>query len=638
MAGNAKLKLILERVEFTKKGRKACSGKVRFDASVQRTVLVGLISTALGDRNMDFNPREDPVISLDWSAELDLEHCPRMKFMFNCIDQGSDKKSLGRIEFTLEEPWVQHECKETTVPNGNYTLVWTVYLSVGEKFKLHAPNTTFIAREHRGAVEWSTVAGVKKILRLELCPVRPVPPDGELPKRFEFPNPKPKPQLNKDSRKGVKITAKSPPNAISNPPVIPILKEPKVKIPKGTKDEDLDKADWANHRNAARIEYTYYCPEDMKFKEDDKRLEWRKLEGAGEIKFLAPPGRAADRANKGLNVFVYGIKEGEVVLGIHFENKLLARYRAMVYPLKQLFCRYIILCGDLTTDPSGTLSEKDVTPVSAAAHINGHRRMANIFLRQLGIKLVPDIHFPPPASNAVTTGYTGIFKMVVDLKYIRNATINDCSEAMTFGYNAKEKTLIFLYICSRDTIASGTAFFWPKNKKGTRATATITDSGTPSSSWIVPSGILPDDAAGTVNMKIIDERIHPDPVHPELFGMLIMNSSGNKPGGRDALMYAKNIAHEVGHMLSLGHRVEEITDATLAAQWNAGTLNPGPGGTIAALTSAKLGGSNGAYDDGLWHPRRQNVMHFSQFAEVAQDFDILQAKAVRESKLLDWAI
>jgi hypothetical protein len=139
-----------------------------------------------------------------------------------------------------------------------------------------------------------------------------------------------------------------------------------------------------------------------------------------------------------------------------------------------------------------------------------------------------------------------------------------------------------------------------------------------------------------VNIKIIDERIHP--THPELFGMLITNTCGNKPGGRDAIEYANAIAHEVGHMLSLGHRVEEITDATLAAQWNAGTLKPGPGGTIATLTSANLGGASGAYYDGLWHPRRQNVMNWLLSANVGQDFDILQAKAVRESKLLDLAI
>ncbi len=123
--------------------------------------------------------------------------------------------------------------------------------------------------------------------------------------------------------------------------------------------------------------------------------------------------------------------------------------------------------------------------------------------------------------------------------------------------------------------------------------------------------------------------------HPKLYGMILTNALGSDPGGTNALDYGNVIAHEVGHMFNLGHRVEEIVDATLKGKWHAGTLKPDPGGQIPSLTGAKLGGGGGLFDDGLWHPPRQNVMQYVEGPDVAQDFDILQVLAVRKSPLLD---
>ena len=102
--------------------------------------------------------------------------------------------------------------------------------------------------------------------------------------------------------------------------------------------------------------------------------------------------------------------------------------------------------------------------------------------------------------------------------------------------------------------------------------------------------------------------------------------------------YGVAIAHEVGHMLNLGHRVETISDATLRGQWNAGTLRPAPGakGEIPQLKqgAGNLGANDGLWCDELWHPRLENVMRWLAEPYFNQTFDILQAKAVRNSPLV----
>ena len=88
-----------------------------------------------------------------------------------------------------------------------------------------------------------------------------------------------------------------------------------------------------------------------------------------------------------------------------------------------------------------------------------------------------------------------------------------------------------------------------------------------------------------------------------LNGMSIFD--GNDPttdAGR--LEYAGTIAHELGHMLSLGHRIE---DPSIAGKW---------------------------YDDELTFPPRQNLMHYNASTATAQDFDIAQTKVMRNSALI----
>jgi hypothetical protein len=79
--------------------------------------------------------------------------------------------------------------------------------------------------------------------------------------------------------------------------------------------------------------------------------------------------------------------------------------------------------------------------------------------------------------------------------------------------------------------------------------------------------------------------------------MYITNQSGDPDFPGNQLTYGSTIAHELGHVLNLNHR-------------EAGGL------------------------DGLNNPPNQNIMHPDEGADLAQDFDIIQTRAVHQSRLV----
>jgi hypothetical protein len=92
--------------------------------------------------------------------------------------------------------------------------------------------------------------------------------------------------------------------------------------------------------------------------------------------------------------------------------------------------------------------------------------------------------------------------------------------------------------------------------------------------------------------------------------MFIAANLGNPATSADQQVIAGVICHELGHILNLGHRVE------------------GPDATTATGLQA-----NGIFFDGLTHPPVENVMNWTAL-QTAQDFDIIQARAVHRSPLV----
>jgi hypothetical protein len=168
----------------------------------------------------------------------------------------------------------------------------------------------------------------------------------------------------------------------------------------------------------------------------------------------------------------------------------------------------------------------------------------------------------------------------------------------------------FAYVHSEVSGVLGAATDFPSSNAPAAAGVrpTITDSRTPSTSWITPSGILPDAAAGAVAMQLIVGIQRAG--HPLLYAMFVTDTHGDPSVLAIQQNYANTIIHEFLHILNLGHRVE----------------GPGAGGVGLV--------AGGIFWDGLSHPPQENLMHWNAPGSIAQDIDIIQALGARQSPLV----
>jgi hypothetical protein len=193
------------------------------------------------------------------------------------------------------------------------------------------------------------------------------------------------------------------------------------------------------------------------------------------------------------------------------------------------------------------------------------------------------------SNGALETPVLGVFRISVPAGQTRNVS-------GTFppgtALNFAPGVFNFAYIHSGTASVLGSAI-----DRDSNIGANLTDNGTPSSSWIKPSGVAPHAAAGVVTMNVRPPRQR-TPAVAGLYSMWVGTDTASPT--KAGMKYGNTIAHELGHVLHLGHR-----------------SNPA-----------------GSVDDGVNHPPDENIMHPSNPESIAQDFDILQARAVRNSPLL----
>jgi hypothetical protein len=321
----------------------------------------------------------------------------------------------------------------------------------------------------------------------------------------------------------------------------------------------------------------------MNFTDHDARLVWTGVAvTGGAVAFL-------NGVNTGRKISVYGTSKGEVRLECRYKGALICTYRALVAPLRQIPCRFTILNG-----PPGS------RPRSTPANIKDHLSIANVWLYQLGLQLVLD---PNPAvrDGAVATATPGIFRIHVASDQTRQIrTAGGYTRAARLNFRAN--VMNFVYIHSDRQGNLGAADDYPASNAG----GSISDNGTPSTSLISPSGIPPDGGAVVQNMTLLAPRARPAPAaQPNrwqgLFSMYVTDACGNPSNLNAQQTYATTIVHEFGHILNLAHRVDQV---------------------------------GSPYNDGLNYPPNENIMHWANPWAQAQDFDIIQAKAVRQSPLV----
>lgn len=510
--------------------------------------------TAVGDPATRFpvpDPRATiPLPAADWTLDCDVAALDRVEIrLAGSAHRAGGDVDLGDVTWTLRFPFSQ---REQVLTNRHFAATVRVELEVDGAFGTHTTSMVFACREVAGRPICTTVSGRRFTPRIEFCDVLPAPADSAMPPRPTQPSGTPSGLRIRGGRRVISPT--DPINFIRNPSVIPMLD-----------------AAAANDQNAACIECTYYRPRTMNLLPDDERLEWRvrSLAGGGDAAFVGDP--------RGTQILVYGVHEGEVLLECRMAGVLVSTYRALVLPVRDIPCRFNILNG-----PAGS------QPRSGPDQIQDQIRIANIFLRQAGVQLVLDTDVTV-TDGAVATAVPGIFRISVTSGRTRNIAVGGFPRATRF--NHRPGIMNFAYIHSDAGGYLGMATDIGGNVNGT----TVQDNGTPSSSWKRPSGVHPDGAAVNRTMRLFAANHRSG--DPQLFAMYVTNGNGNPANAGARLTYAGTIAHELGHVLGLRHRV-------------------GPG------------------HDGLLHPWSENLMHSNNPSTLAQDLDILQARAIQGSPVV----
>lgn len=432
-----------------------------------------------------------------------------------------------------------------------------------------------LCRESPDGPMESTLGSPETRIHVEAHPVLPHR-GGCTPRRPVFPAGTPGPFTATSGVSRLNL-ANGQKNIIWNPSVIPIM-------PRGT---TLDAT------NCSNFKVTYYRPDTLNLLEaGDDRLEWRvqPLTG-GQAQFFGPVnGRVCS---------LHGTREGEVMLELRFRGAVVAVYRALVAPLISIPARLNILSiaptDALFTNANDPAMRPNVTPAMVA----GHLTLANKYWWQAGIELyrsrstaIGRLPAGVTAAAVSTTTLRGVFTAQVPNGLTLNVGGN---EGDVGSFNAIDLVANFTYVISTaDGRTLGEACL-----RETQGRATINDRGTPSTSWVRPSGAPPDGDAGTSTMNLRQNGVYNADlggVH-NLYAMYLRNHASR-------FEYVNTMAHELGHILNLGHRGWDTVN------------NAAP-----------------SVDDNIHWPQEENIMHPDNPATMAQDIDIIQAKAARASKL-----
>ncbi len=604
----------------------------------------------IGDPQLEYEARSGMSLpslpEVQWSKVLDVATLgPGSSVVIRLRVKEHDvfgEEDLGEVTMTIPYPFevinsfnMRGVDLHSNALNGDGVSYYraTILVTIEEEIATTdaGPSRVPVRRNMAGNVTlFSTIKGTPFTPRVEVCPVIPLPaPPAHMPVRPPMPPglaagvAPPSAQLN---------AAPAAPrlNAIPNPAVIPIL--------------DMSDPNLANKQ--ARLTVTYYEPGNI----DTSKFYWRVTSGPAEI----------IGSNRGPTINVRGTGEAADTLAtfeVRWENDagpLLTTYRAWVGKLGTLYYRVTFLDGINPDWVTSTVMTSEVA--------NNIMQVVRAIFYQAGIMLVPDPDvtgfegaelFPANNNNA-------IFRVTVsNNQHTRNVNHNIISRSTR--YNFRPGVINFAIIHSS---TSGTAAAVDRNgiagtpsktqwhdKKlwyaGGGVGSTKDLDGSPSASWIKPSGIPLDDKGIKKTLKTIipTDRVKQAkaidkgfvssrntkklPFTAAMMGQLyachipVVWCLANLVAGtwtQDQYEWncGINFAHELGHILGLAHR-------------GSGGYNALPVPLPAALPSAD--GMDCADTTGYvkGHPWNENLMSYGFVMDLplAHNIDLIQAMVIR---------
>jgi Putative peptidoglycan binding domain len=378
---------------------------------------------------------------------------------------------------------------------------------------------------------------------------------------------------------------------------------------------------------------------DLSWTTDDDRLSWWIIgNDGGDYKGKAD-FRNADSAKRGTSIEVFGVDggEGDVLIQPYSGGFGYGMFRTTVVKLRKVKYRVNRISSVAIPGKPGKPAQDAHDPRFDHVDYLEHIKMTNLYLRQIGILLIPDdstdvatkagtptIGTEKTDSHVVSvtqakiggTPVPGHFNVFVDAPSMTFLAPNfgPTGAEGAVQVNARNEIITFAYLealARSDALAQ--AQLIPTNHAPHRR---LTDKGVPSSSLIPKTGIPGSTPVSPVTLSILRKfRVGPAPATPAkgarsidlLWGLVVptfnidqekVRLNLNGVNANSAMIYGNTMAHEVGHVLGLKHRIK--------------------GDRI---------------DDGVGAPGDKNMMSGGNCAE-AENFDIIQVKAILLSEVL----